>query len=262
MSILFSALSLGGMGLIFGLGLGYAGIKFKVEEDPKLELVREALPGVNCGGCGYAGCDAFAKAVVLGQVNANACGVGGTSTVQKVAEILGVEAEVKQREVAYIKCDGNLSKSVFRYEYFGLKSCLAATHLAGGGPKACIFGCLGCGSCIEKCDFNAINVEDGIALIDKEKCVACKKCVESCPRKLIEIIPYSAKIKVACSSTENAKGVRESCTIGCVGCKLCQKACRYDAIHIKSLCAKIDYNKCTACGECISKCIMGCIVSE
>ncbi len=253
-SILLPAVSLGGMGLLFGLGLGYAGKKFKVEVDPKLTQIREALPGVNCGGCGFTGCDAFAAAVVSGEAKANGCTVGGAPVTQAVSDIMGIVAEIKEKQVSFVKCAGNLDKSNFRYEYFGLNDCKAAMQLTGGGAKACVYGCLGCGSCVRACMFDALSIENGIAVVDKEKCTACGMCVGMCPKNLIELVPYKSQVKVCCSSKDTGKAVRGVCTVGCIGCKLCQKACPSDAITVENNLASIDYDKCTMCGECTKKC--------
>ncbi len=260
--ILNSVMSLGAMGLLFGLGLGYASLKFKVEEDPNLPLIREALPGANCGGCGFPGCDGLANAIVKGEAKPSDCPVGGAETNIKICEILGIKPEIKERQVSFVKCAGNLHKSNFRYEYFGMQDCNAASHLAGGGSKSCPYGCLGGGSCVRACKFDALHIVDGIALVDKEKCTACGMCVKSCPKNLIELIPYASQVKVACSSKDPGKLVRGFCTVGCIGCKMCQKACGVEAIAVNDNLAAIDYSKCTACNDCVKKCPMSTIQSE
>ncbi len=261
MSILYSVASLSGMGLLFGLGLGYAGIKFKVEEDPKLPLIREALPGANCGGCGFPGCDGLADAILKSLAKPNACPVGGADTVIKISEVLGIKAEIKEKQVSFIKCRGNCNKSNFRYDYYGLLDCNAATQLAGGGSKSCSYGCLGGGSCVTACKFGAIDIVEGIAVVNRERCTACGMCVEACPKKLIELIPYKSGVKVNCNSNDNGKVVRGNCTVGCIGCKMCEKACEFDAVHVTDMLAKIDYNKCTECNACVKKCPMNTITS-
>jgi len=245
---------LSGMGILFGLGLGYAGIKFKVEEDPRIPKVRDALPGANCGGCGFAGCDAFAAAVVEGKAKPSGCPVGGESCNIQVSRIMGVKPERLARRAAYIKCNGNCSKSVFRYDYYGMQDCAAATQLAGGGSKSCSYGCLGGGSCANICPFSAIDVVDGICRVNPDKCTACGRCVDACPRRLIELVPHAQYVRVGCSSRDAGKTVRSFCEAGCIGCKLCEKACKFDAVHVKDFLARIDDDKCTRCGECITKC--------
>jgi Na+-translocating ferredoxin:NAD+ oxidoreductase RNF subunit RnfB len=260
-SILFPILALGGMGLLLGAGLGFAAIKFKVETDPRLPLIRDALPGANCGGCGFAGCDAFADAILKGDAKPTGCPVGGNTTSQKIAEVLGITVEDQIRLCSFIRCGGCESKSEFRYEYSGMRNCAALMQLAGGGSKSCTYGCLGGGTCLHACKFGAIYMDDGIARVDNEKCTACGMCVASCPKKLIELVPYESKIRVACHSNETGKVQRRFCTVGCIGCKICEKQCKKDAIHVKDNLASIDYEKCTLCGDCQAKCPAKCIIT-
>lgn len=257
--ILLSIAALGGMGLLFGVGLSYAGVKFKVEEDPLLPQVLEALPGANCGGCGFAGCAAFADAVINGKAAPNGCPVGGANTAAKIGELLGISVTASERLCAFIKCAGGCSESSFRYQYHGMNNCGAAMQLAAGGSKNCTFGCLGGGSCEAVCEFGAINMTDGIAWVDNEKCTACGQCVKACPKKLIELVPYKSKTRVACNSRDNGKTVRANCSVGCIACKMCEKACQYDAAHVKDLLAEIDYAACVQCNACVEKCPTKCI---
>jgi Na+-translocating ferredoxin:NAD+ oxidoreductase RNF subunit RnfB len=253
-SILYPVLSISGMGLLFGIALGFAGRIFYVKEDPKIGEVREALPGANCGGCGYAGCDAFAVAVAAGEAPVGGCPVGGADVAEKVAEIMGKKVELAARKAAYVKCAGSRDKAVFRYDYVGLDDCKAVSQLAGSGSKSCGMGCLGNGSCAKTCPYNAIAMVDGIAKVNSDICVACGLCVPTCPRNLIELIPVDSAVRVACNSTDSGKVVRAHCTVGCIGCKMCEKVCAYDAIHVTNLLAKVDCDKCTLCGECVKKC--------
>ncbi len=259
--IALAVASLGGMGVLFGLGLGYAGEKFKVYEDPNLGSVRDALPGANCGGCGFAGCDAFAAAVCEGKAKPNGCPVGGAESTQKISDILGIKAEIKEKHVSFVKCGGNLNFSNFRYDYYGINDCKAAMQLSGGGAKACSYGCLGCGSCVRACKFDALHIVDGIALVDREKCTACGMCVPQCPKDLLELVPYRSGVRAACNSHDTGKTVRALCKVGCIACKMCEKACAYDAVHVTDNLARIDYSKCVECNECAKKCPTGTIVS-
>lgn len=252
--ILYSIATISGMGLLFGLGLGYAGKIFEVKVDENVGKVRDALPGANCGGCGFPGCDALADSIVKGTAAPNACPVGGAETIRKIADILGVEAVVSARVASFIKCGGSLSKSTSKYDYFGLDDCRAVAMLAGGGAKSCAFGCLGNGSCLRSCEFDAITIADGIAVVDNEKCTACGMCLNTCPRNLFEFVPYDSKVRVACNSHDGGKAVRAVCTVGCIACKLCEKACSYDAIHVIDNLAHVDYDKCVQCGDCVKKC--------
>ncbi len=254
MTTILSLVSLGALGLLFGLGLGYAGIKFKVEEDERIPLIKDALPGANCGGCGFAGCDAFAAAVIAGTAKPSGCPVGGDAAIEKISNILGIKAEKTEKKVAFIKCKGGDSYAVSRYNYYGLQDCKAMTQLADGGHKACKYGCLGVGSCLLACKFGAISLVDGVAKVDPEKCTACGMCLSVCPKNLIDLVPANSKVRVVCNSKDNAKVVRSVCTAGCYGCKLCVKTCKFDAITVDNQIAKIDYDKCTSCKQCVEKC--------
>ncbi|MDR1641353.1 MAG: RnfABCDGE type electron transport complex subunit B [Clostridiales bacterium] len=258
-TILTPVLILGGMGLLFGIGLGVAAIKFKVEEDPLVPAIRAALPGANCGGCGYAGCDALAEAMAKGEAPPSACPVGGPSCAKAVAEILGVDAGDVERKNAFVRCGGCEGKAKFRYTYQGLHDCKAAMQLASGGSKSCSYGCLGGGSCIAACQFGAISYKDGIAVIDKDKCTACGMCIKACPKNLIAFERYDCKTRVLCSSKDLGKVVRQNCTVGCIACKLCVKACEYGAIQVTNNVASVDPAKCVSCGACARKCPAKCI---
>ncbi len=251
--ILIAGLIVGGTGLIIGILLGIAGKLFAVPVNQKEIDVREALPGSNCGGCGFAGCDAYAKAVAEGSTPPNMCPVGGAAVAEKIGEIMGVSVEVTKK-VALVKCGGNCEVAPDKYDYHGSQSCIDAIGVTGGGPKKCSYGCMGLGSCVKVCEFNAISIVDGIAVVDKEKCTACGKCASVCPKKLIEIIPYDSQYHVGCSNKDKGKDVKAVCSVGCIGCGLCAKNCEYNAIVLEDNIAKIDYAKCMNCGVCQSKC--------
>ncbi len=251
--ILVACLVVGITGLIIGILLGFAGKAFAVEVNEKEIQVREVLPGSNCGGCGYAGCDAMAEAIAKGEAPANGCPVGGAAVAEKVAIIMGTEVSTT-KYVAYVKCSGDCESAPVKYEYSGNMSCKEAVHVTGGGPKKCTYGCMGLGSCVKVCDFGAISIIDGIAVVDKEKCVSCGKCIKTCPKKLIELVPYKSKVHVACNSKDKGVVVKQYCTKGCIGCKLCEKNCKFDAIYVEDNVAHIDYEKCINCGLCAMKC--------
>ena len=179
--ILIAAACVGIVGIFVGLFLGVAGIKFKVEVDEKEEAVLAALPGNNCGGCGFAGCSGLAAAIAKGEAAVNTCPVGGEEVGKKIAAIMGVEAEASERMVAYVHCQGDCERTTTDYDYYGIKDCRMMSFVPGGGPKSCNSGCLGFGTCEQACPFDAIHVENGVAVVDKEKCKACGKCVEVCP---------------------------------------------------------------------------------
>ena len=245
---------LGGLGLIFGLVLGFAAKKFAVEVDPREEAIVGCLPGANCGGCGFAGCGGYAAAVVKGEAPTNRCAAGGAEVAAQIAEIMGVKAETAERSVAMVRCSGFTGHAQKKYEYAGIHDCRSASLLPGGGPNECAFGCLGFGSCEAACPFDAIHVQDGVARVDHEKCVGCMTCAAACPKNLIIKVPYSAKVTVPCASTEKGAVLRKYCDIGCIGCRMCEKACEHDAIHVADNLASIDYSKCVSCGKCAEKC--------
>ena len=252
--IIIATAIVGGVGLLIGLFLSISGKYLKVEVDEREEAVIAALPGNNCGGCGYAGCSGLAAAIVKGEAPVNACPVGGAAVADVVAGIMGLDAGATVKKVAYVKCKGTCDKANKNYDYVGVEDCGMLSYVPSGGPKACEFGCLGYGSCVKACQFDAISVIDGIAVVDKEKCVACGKCVATCPKNLIELIPYDSKYAVACSSKNKGPEVMKKCSVGCIGCGLCTKSCEYDAVSVSDFLAHIDQEKCAACGACAQKC--------
>ena len=253
MGILIACLVVGVTGLIIGVLLGYAGKVFEVEVDEKEIKVRALLPGSNCGGCGYAGCDAMAEAIAKGVAPANGCPVGGSAVAEEIAKVMGTEVSTT-KYVAYVKCSGDCESAPLNYEYHGNLSCKEAIYVTGSGPKKCTYGCMGFGSCVAACEFDAIAIVDGIAVVDREKCVSCGKCIKECPKKLIELVPYDSKVFVGCNSKDKGVTVKASCSKGCIGCKLCEKNCKFDAIHVEDNIAYIDYEKCIGCGVCAMKC--------
>lgn len=252
-SIALPAAILGGMGLFFGLVLAFSAKLFHVEQDPRIEEVTNALPGANCGGCGYAGCANLASAIVEGAAPVSGCPVGGAAVAQKVAAIMGVEAGEVNRTVAHVDCRAGSTHAKRKYAYDGISDCLSASKVAGG-PLECTYGCLGYGSCAAACAYDALHMVDDVAVVDPEKCVSCGKCVSACPRSLITIVPDKQKVFVCCSSRAKGPETRRVCDIGCIGCMMCQKACPVGAITVTDNLATIDYSKCINCGACVSVC--------
>lgn len=253
-AIIIATIVVGGTGLFIGVFLGIAGKKFAVEVDEKEVAIRDALPGNNCGGCGFPGCDGLAAAIAKGEAAVNACPVGGTPVGKIIAAIMGEDAGETERQVAYVKCQGTCEKAKEQYTYTGVQDCEMMPFVPGGGPKTCDFGCLGYGSCVKACPFDAIHIIDGIAVVDKEACKACGKCISKCPKHLIELVPYTQKVTVACSSAAKGKAVMQSCDVGCIGCKKCVKVCEHGAVTVENNVAHIDYSKCTNCGQCVEAC--------
>lgn len=260
--VLIAALIVGLVGILIGLFLGVAGILFKVEVDEREEAILAVLPGNNCGGCGYAGCSGLAAAIAKGEAAANACPVGGESVGVKIAEIMGVNAEASKRQVAYVHCQGDCDNTHIYYDYYGIHDCRMMEFVPNGGPKSCNSGCLGYGTCVQACPFQAIDIVNGVAVVDKEKCKACGKCIEICPKHLISMIPYDAKQTVACSSVDKGPVTMKACQVGCIGCGICVKVCSQKAIKIENFHAVIDYEKCTGCGDCQEKCPKKAIVTH
>ncbi len=254
MGIIIAAAIVGLTGLFIGLFLGFSAEKFKVPVNEKEEAVRGLLPGNNCGGCGYPGCDGLAKAIANGEAAVNACPVGGEEVGNKIAEVMGVSAGDSVKMVAFVKCAGTCEKAKTQYEYTGIEDCVMAASAPGGGPKACSYGCTGFGSCVKACPFDAIHVENGIAKVDKDACKACGKCITACPKNLIEFVPYEQKHLVQCSSKDKGKDVKAVCSTGCIGCGICAKNCPVEAVKVENNIAHIDPEKCTNCGICAQKC--------
>ena len=213
-----------------------------------------ALP---CGGCGFPGCDGLAAAIVEGKAPVNGCPVGGAAAAEKIAKVLGVEVAEGDRQVAHVYCNGGCN-AVDKAVYEGLQDCNAAMRVAGG-PKACAFGCMGLGSCVKACAFDAIHIVDGVAKVDTDKCVACGKCVSTCPKKIINLVSEVKKVHVNCVNKDKGPAVMKVCSNGCIGCKMCEKTCKFDAIHVVDGVAKIDYDKCKNCKMCTKACPKGCI---
>ncbi len=260
--ILTATVIVGVVGIFVGLFLGVAGIKFRVEVDEKEEAVLAALPGNNCGGCGYAGCSGLAAAIAKGEAAVDACPVGGAKTGEAIAAIMGVEAGGSQRKVAFVACMGDCEKAKEDYEYYGIHDCRMMDFVPGGGPKTCGSGCLGFGSCVKACPFDAIHVVNGVAVVDKEACKACGKCVAVCPKHLISLIPYDAKYAVACSSRDKGPVTMKACQAGCIGWGLCARNCPSQAVAVQEFHAAIDQEKCTGCGACAEKCPKKCIIGQ
>lgn len=244
------------IGLFSGAMLTIAAKFMAVKMDETAASVLAALPGANCGACGYAGCEDYANALANDpehNIKANLCTPGGNSVSMAVSEILGIEFEGAASKIAIMKCSGTREKTSYSMEYRGFQNCKANKQFYRG-RGTCEMACLGFGDCVAVCDYDAIKIENGIAVIDKEKCVGCGLCAKACPSSLIEIVPDKTRVVVGCSSVDTAKATSQICTIGCIGCKLCEKECKFDAIHVTNNHAVIDYTKCTNCTLCAKVC--------
>ena len=252
------------LGLLLALMLFFIARKFKVEEDPRIDEVEKVMPGANCGGCGFAGCRAFADAAVKApNLDNNYCPVGGNEVMKKVAAILGYEVKEKAPMVAVVRCNGSCDKRPKLNEYDGAPSCKVKASLYAG-DTGCSFGCLGCGDCVDACQFGAITMDPstGLPLVDEMKCSGCGACAKACPKKVIELRnkgPRGMRIYVSCVNKDKGAVARKACSAACIGCGKCAKVCPQEAITVESNLAYIDFTKCKLCKKCVAECPTGAI---
>ena len=256
MEVLYAALVLGGMGALFGILLTVASKVFAVPSNPRRDSVREVLPGANCGGCGYPGCDGCADAIVAGKAPLNACPVGGSEVAKKIAAALGQEAQEEGvKMVAQVLCQGDLEHCKVKFNYSGIQDCVAAS-LVNDGSKSCKYACLGLGTCVRVCPFDAIRIDPakGIAEVDREKCQSCGKCVDACPKHVIQLQPMNQPVRLLCRAADKGILVSDNCRVGCIGCERCFNACKFGAIEMKDHLPIIDMQKCRGCMMCAEAC--------
>lgn len=254
-TVYITLIVLAGLGIIFGVALAIVASRFVVKTDPRVEKVRDVLPGANCGACGFAGCMGYAEAVVGNpDVAANLCAPGKSAVAEKVAEITGKKAEKVEPKIARVFCQGGTSLSQRKFIYTGVQDCTAAV-LAAGGDKSCEYGCLGYATCMRACPFDAITMSaDNLPIINKEKCTACGKCVVACPKQVIELAVESKAVVISCHSRDKGADTKKKCQVGCIACGICVRTCPVDAIKIENNIARIDHAKCIVCGLCVKKC--------
>lgn len=259
--ILISVVSMTAMSVIFAGVLAWADKVFSVEKDSRVEEIIEALPGANCGACGFAGCAAFAEAVAKGEAPVNGCPVGRQKVADMISEIMGINSQDEEaRSVARLICNGSEEAAKTKMVYHGIQDCRAAT-LINGGDKSCPYGCIGLETCVRACPFNAITMaSNGLPNIDEELCTGCTKCVAACPKNVLTMLPISSEVRVACNSHARGPEVIKACKVGCIGCTKCVKACPEEAISMVDKLAVIDPHKCTNCGVCIEVCPTNSIV--
>ncbi|HAL74785.1 MAG TPA: ferredoxin [Clostridiales bacterium] len=245
----------GGSALLLGVLIMITVKIFSIPVDTRLEEIKGLLPGANCGACGYSGCEGYATALHEGEEpNAGKCSVGGADTAAELAELLGLSKPDFMPKVAQVLCQGTCENTSKRYEYTGTPTCSAATILFSG-PNSCSFGCLGLGDCKVVCQFDAIDIVDGIARINAAKCTACGLCVAACPKSLIRIVTkHQDAYTVRCRNKWPGAQTRKNCKVGCIGCQRCFKVCEFGAITMEGPLAVIDPEKCTHCGKCIGVC--------
>ena len=259
MPILIAFLVVAGIALLLGIMLALISHFFSVPEDPTQEKVRACLPGVNCGACGYTGCDDYAAALAAGGVAPNLCIPGAQAVANEIGAILGVEAvEPTVDVVAFVACNGDCDATHTKAEYRGLKTCKAASLLFGG-EGACSSGCLGLGECATTCPADAIYYNNGVAKVETSRCIGCGLCSKTCPKRIIHMVPQKAAVAVLCSNKDKGVDARKACQNACIGCKKCEKTCPHGAIAVVDNVAVIDYAKCTGCGTCAEACPTGCL---
>lgn len=266
-SLIYTIITISSIGIAAAVILYFAARKFYVYEDPRIDEVEESLPAANCGGCGYAGCRAFAESIVKdNSLDDKFCPVGGNETMSKVASIMGLEAAEQAPRVAVVRCNGSCEHRPKTNLYEGASTCAIAA-MSYGGDTDCQYGCLGLGDCAASCDFDALhmNPETGLPEVTDDKCVACGACVDACPKDLIELrkkMPKDRKIFVSCRNEDKGGIAKKACEVACIGCGKCEKECKFDAITISNNLAFIDSDKCKLCRKCVTVCPTNAIIEE
>lgn len=263
-TIIWTIAIIAALGAVLAVVLYLVAEKFKVEEDPRIDQVEKVLPGANCGGCGQAGCRAFAQHCVSSEnLDECYCPVGGNDVMSKVASVLGVEVKAKAPMVAVVRCNGTCENRPKVNEYGGVLSCRVKASLYSG-DTGCSYGCVGCGDCVSVCQFDAISMDPvtGLPVVDQDKCTACGACVKACPKNVIELRnkgPRNMRVFVSCVNKDKGGVARKACSAACIGCSKCAKVCPFDAITVENNLAYIDFTKCKLCKKCVAECPTGAI---
>lgn len=255
--IILSVITAGGLGLIFGGGLAYAAKVFYVKKNPMIEEILKLLPGANCGACGFAGCPGYAQAIVEQNQEINLCMPGGTTSSKTIAKLLNREVPESATQIAILRCQGSCTTAKLKGDYNGLLDCRAGVIIAGGN-KICDFGCIGMGTCVNVCPFQAMTLStEGLPVIDDRKCTGCGKCVAICPKHVLELKSKIYKVYLGCASRDKGKTVKDYCSKGCISCGICVKKCPVEAILMVDNLPVINYDICISCGICVSVCPTG-----
>ncbi len=250
-----------GSALLIGALILVVGKVFKVNVDEKITKILENLAGANCGGCGCSGCGGFASKLACGGAELSDCHVTSPEKKAEIAKLLGIELKDEEPTVAVVHCLGGIENAADKFEYKGNPTCASNASLLGGN-KACSYACLGCGDCKAVCPENAISVQGRLAQVDPDRCISCGACITACPKDIIDRIPSSAPVYVACSSKCKGKEVMGVCKVGCISCGICAKSCPHGAITMQDNLPVIDYSKCTGCLTCVAKCPRKIIISR
>ncbi|MBI5206516.1 MAG: RnfABCDGE type electron transport complex subunit B [Candidatus Firestonebacteria bacterium] len=256
MDIVFTSTAvLGSLGFIFGAGLTYVSYKFSVTIDPRVEKIIEALPNVNCGACGFAGCANYAEKLVIGETSSpSLCVPGGENTAKKIAQIMGIETVAcNAPKTCILICSGGHKQALNNFIYDGISTCSGA-NIVAGGSKACKYGCLGYGDCTLVCPFDAIHINNNGLPEINENCTGCGKCVKTCPKNVLTLVLKNNTVNILCHSNDKGIIVRKICQTGCIACLRCVKVCPEQAIEVENFLANINYPKCNNCGKCIDVC--------
>lgn len=258
-SIIFAVVLVAAIGLIVGVVLAVASVLMAVPRDEKADAILEQLPGANCGACGFSGCSGYAAALSAGKAELGLCSPGGQAVVDAVAPIIGKESVQAEPKTAFVHCTGTNDNTSPVALYQGMRTCAAAAQLYSG-LGSCTYGCIGLGDCTAVCEYNAIKVVNGVAVVDSALCAACGKCTAACPHKLITIEPKRPHAIVRCVNRDKGAQTRKMCEAGCIGCMKCVKTCEHGAVQVNEFRAVIDPDKCTGCGKCAENCPRGIIV--